>query len=93
MSDHDIAIEQLEALLKDCSSEQVQSIKDLFWKTADTIEGGREEMQRTHPVWCTAIDGLPQTERLSSVNVICLEMTVDVVKRALGLKIGVTSKQ
>ena len=84
MSDYDIAIEQLNVLFGECSSEQVQATKDLFWKTADAIEGGKAEMQRTQPVWCAAIDALPQTDQLRNVNVVCLEMTVDIVKRALG---------
>lgn len=70
-------------LLDRCSSEQIKSIQKLFWDTVCKTNYTPEHFRKLLPNWCKAIDELPNTENLSRVNDICLEVMLDVIEEVL----------
>ncbi|MFA6587910.1 MAG: hypothetical protein WCT08_02465 [Patescibacteria group bacterium] len=85
MTDFEKALDEITKLLQARTPAEIQDIKDLFWKTADKDKGGRATLMNTHPEWCAAIDALPKTELLLRINIMSLEITVDIIKRALNV--------
>ncbi|MCX6744458.1 MAG: hypothetical protein NTX82_02960 [Candidatus Parcubacteria bacterium] len=73
----------LDELVAKCSPEQIEAAKIIFWATAEKA-GGREEYKRLLPKWCEAIDALPNTDKFRLINEINLEMSLDIIRRALG---------
>ncbi len=65
---------------------EVQSVKDIFWQYADFHPGGKGEFQKIEPKWCAAIEAMPNLDKISALNIIECEVTLDVIKRAKGLE-------
>lgn len=76
----------LNELVSKCSPVQIEAVKKIFW---DTVEksGGQEAFLKLEPKWCNAIDELPNTNNFHRLNEIHLEISVDILKKAMWEKI------
>lgn len=70
-------------LISKCTPEQLDKIHEIFWRTVDRTGYSHDQFRSFVPKWCKAIDELPNTDNLSMVNDICLEVTLDIVKEAM----------
>jgi hypothetical protein len=83
MSEHEQALEEIRVLAALCSADQIQKVKDIFWQNVGDDEILRERFTGLMEPWCVSINSLPKTDELQNVNLMCLEITIGIIRRAL----------
>jgi hypothetical protein len=83
MSEHEQALEEIQVLAALCSADQIQKAKDIFWQNVGDDKMKRERFAGLLEPWCISINALPRSEGFQNVNLMCLEITIGIIRRAL----------
>jgi len=80
------AVERLKEVVNGMTQDEVAIAQREFWRCAGVAaekQGQKPEWFRTQfPGWWQAFDELPSAEGFSMINVICLEVSIDIIKKA-----------